>query len=142
MASNAMKAVYACRRQVHGLEEEETWRSFLQNLTGKRSLREMEEKELRAVISELRRSGAAPHNKAADKPYIRKVYAIWSDMCRAGIPENPTREGLRGFVYRMTSVDDPNWMSLAEAQKVTEALKAWRTRDLQKKKDVKKGDAK
>ena len=136
MGSNAMKAVYACRRQVAGLEEDEIWRTFLGNLIGKRSLREMSESELGRVVEELRRNGAAPRKNATSKAHVRKVYAIWSDMCRAGIPDNPTRDGLRGFVRRMTSVDDPNWMSLEEAQKVTEALKAWRGREMKKRKEV------
>jgi hypothetical protein len=49
------------------------------------------------------------------------------------IPNNPTRDGLRAFVRRMASIEDPNWLSLSDARKVIEGLKAWRAREIAKK---------
>lgn len=89
-AKTAVRAVYACRRQLPDLAEEELWRTFLEQLTGKRSLREMTEREIGAVIDELRRCGAQPNprsNKESDKAFVRKVFAIWGDMCRLRHPQ-------------------------------------------------------
>src|SRR3546814_2194986 len=58
MAKRAMAAVYACRKQVAGLDDEESWRDFLEETTGKRSLRQMSGGELGRVIGGLHERGA------------------------------------------------------------------------------------
>ncbi len=131
--SNALKAVHACRRQVAALKEDDTWRAFLENVTGKRSTRAMSDAELGLVIDRLRHNGAKAKDKPNNKAYLRKIFAIWSEMCRLEIPVNPTRDALRAFVHNMTGVDDPNWLSLVQSQKVVEGLKAWRSRELKKR---------
>lgn len=143
--SNAIKAIHASRRQVPGLEDEETWRDFLEQVTGERSIRAMPEPARTRVLDALRARGAKSGNGArsfrpSDKPHVRKVFAIWGAMCRAGIPDNPTRAGLRAFVARMTAsaerpegVGNPEWLAPEDARKVTEALKAWERRALAKR---------
>lgn len=143
--SNAIKAIHASRRQVPGLEDEETWRDFLEQVTGERSIRAMPEPARARVLDALRARGAKGGNGArsfrpSDKPHVRKVFAIWGAMCRAGIPDNPTRAGLRAFVARMTAsaerpegVGNPEWLTPEDARKVTEALKAWERRALAKR---------
>ena len=82
----------------------------------------------RGLVKDSRKGGGSGYRAPSSKPYVRKVFAIWGDMCRAGIPETPTRDGLLAFIKRMTEVDDPEWMTLAQANTVTEGLKAWRKR--------------
>ena len=41
---------------------------------------------------------------------------------------DPKIAALVAFVTKMTGVDDPNWMTVDQAIKVTEGLKAWRKR--------------
>lgn len=132
--SGAIKAVHACRRKVAGLDDDDVWRDFLEKVTGKRSLKDMTGRELGKVIDELHRRGApkAAPSPTSEKPHVRKVFAVWGDMCKEGIPDNPTPAGLRAFVRRMTrsadrpdGVADPNWLNPQEARAVTEALKAW-----------------
>jgi len=143
--SNAIKAIHASRRQVQGLDDEDTWRDFLEQITGQRSIRAMDEAARQRVLDALRARGAKGGNGArsfrpSDKPHVRKVFAIWGAMCRAGIPDNPTRAGLRAFVAKMTAtaarpegVGNPEWLDLEAARKVTEALKSWERRALAKK---------
>lgn len=140
--SATLKAIHASRRQVAGLEEEDDWRAFLERVTGERSLRVMNERARQKVVDALRDRGAGkarPFRKS-DKPHVRKVFAIWGDMCRQGIPANPTRAGLRAFVAKMTAGDErpegvgnPEWLGVADARRVTEALKSWRARELARK---------
>lgn len=130
---NAIKAVQACRRQVPGYDDEETWRAFLVLVTGKNSLRAMDGRELGKVIDALHQRGARRQPKAtriSSHPHVRKVWALWGDMCRAGIPDTPTREGLRAFVRRQVQVDSPDWLTAEQSAAVIEGLKAWRRRVL------------
>lgn len=140
--SQSIKAIHASRRQVAGLEDEGDWRAFLEHVTGERSTRAMTERQREAVIAELRRRGAkaARPFRKSDKPHVRKVFAVWGAMCREGIPDKPTRDGLRAFVAHMTrrddrpgGVGDPEWLDPRDARMVTEALKGWRARALSKK---------
>ncbi len=70
----------------------------------------------------------ATWRKKSDKAHVRKVFAIWGDLCRADIPAKPDRASLLAFVKRMTGVDDPEWLTPAQANQVVEGLKAWRGR--------------
>lgn len=140
--SNAIKAIHASRRQVEGLDDDTVWRDFLERVSGSRSVREMSERQREEVIAELRKRGAKAKRpfKKSDKPHVRKVFAIWGDMCRAGIPDKPNRDGLRAFVARMTRRDDrpegvadPEWLDPGDANMVVEALKSWRRREMAKR---------
>jgi len=141
--SQSIKAIHVCRRQVQGLEDETDWRDFLERVSGSRSVKEMSERQREEVIAELRKRGAkaARPFRKSDKPHVRKVFAIWGDMCREGIPDKANRDGLRAFVARVTrrddrpdGVGDPEWLDPADARMVTEVLKAWRGRELAKRK--------
>lgn len=141
--SQSIKAIHVCRRQVQGLEDEADWRDFLERVSGSRSVKEMSERQREEVIAELRRRGAkaARPFRKSDKPHVRKVFAIWGDMCREGIPDKASRDGLRAFVARVTrrddrpdGVGDPEWLDPADARMVTEALKSWRGREMAKRK--------
>lgn len=142
--SDTIKAIHASRRQVPGLEDDETWRDFLAQITGERSIRAMSAAARQKVLTALRqrgaKGGAARPFRPSDKPHVRKVFAIWGAMCRAGIPGNPTRAGLRAFVARMTvsadrpdGIGNPEWLGPEDAAKITEALKAWERRELAKR---------
>jgi hypothetical protein len=136
----------------------------LSRVTGKTSSAGLKDHQLDAVLTEFKRLGWAPkkaaapakgQRKASDKPHVRKVFAIWSDMCREGIPVIANRPGgsaadqddqrarraaLVAFVQRMTKtaqrpggLADPEWLSPEEANHVIEGLKAWRNRELAKR---------
>ena len=92
----------------------------------------------RGLIKENRKGGGAGYRAPSSKAHVRKVFAIWGDMCKAGIPETPTRAALLAFVKRMAGLDDPEWMTAAQANTVTEGLKAWRKR-VEAEKDTKVG---
>lgn len=135
MANPAMKAVYACRRQVAGLQDEETWRDFLEATVGKRSLREMDGGELGAVIKALVDRGAkrkAPAQKGrnsrrplAASAHAGKIRALWLSLWNLGALSDPSEDALAAFVKRQAEVDDLRFLPADSADKVIEALKAW-----------------
>ncbi len=126
-------------------------------VVGKTSSSSMSVGEFNACLTDLKARGlwkpshraggaASPRGKGqtyrreSDKAHIRKVFAIWSDMCRQNIPVIASRTGLVSFVQRMTKTEerpdglsDPEWLSPEEANQVIEALKAWRARELAKR---------
>lgn len=136
MANPAMKAVYACRRQVAGLADDDTWRDFLAATTGKRSLRAMNGGELGKVIDALHERGAqkkvgkkgrrAGRNRPlADSAHAGKIRALWLSLWNLGALSDPSEDALAAFVKRQAGVDDTRFLAAEDADKVIEALKAW-----------------
>jgi Protein of unknown function (DUF1018) len=124
----------ACKEA--GLDEDAR-RAIQARICGKDSASDMTVRDFNACVDDLKQrklwkpkkpQGAATYRKPSGKAHVKKVFAIWGDMCRSGIPETPTRAALVAFVLRMTGLDDPEWMSVEQGAKVTEALKAWRKR--------------
>ncbi len=122
--------------------DEESYRALLERVTGRSSSSGMSDRNLRKVLEEFERLGWKPSKKrpASDKPHVRKVFAIWADMGRAGIPGTGKVAALRTFVQRQTKtlaspagITDPEWLSPEDANKVIEGLKAWRRRELAKR---------
>lgn len=105
---------------------EDSYRAILFRITGMDSAGKLDLAQLRAVIQEFERLGLKKRVKPSGKPHVRKVFALWTAL--KPHLENPTREALRAFVKRQTGVDNPEWLSPAQANAVTEALKAWQRR--------------
>jgi hypothetical protein len=136
----------ACKEA--GLDENAR-KDVQKRVAGKESSSKMSLRDFNGCLRDLQDRGAWKPKKPitrqsvrpkSEKPHVRKVFAIWSDMCRDNIPDNATRAGLIAFVQRMTKTDarpgglsDPEWMSPEEAQKIAEGLKAWRARELAKR---------
>lgn len=124
---------------------DDTYRAVLERISGGRSSsKDLTDRELELVIASFRARGWAPRPKPKDdastavrradkgrrseSPHVRKVWALWGEMCRDGLVREPTRASLRAFVLRMTKVSDPEWLRPAQANIVIEALKAWAER--------------
>jgi len=126
---------------------DDCYRALLARVTGRDSAAGLAPSQLDAVLAEFARLGWRPKPKAGQpaapegsrwrppsgKAEVRKVFAIWGEMCRLSIPRTPTREGLRAFVASQTGVEDPEWMTPDQAQTVVEGLKSWRARELGKR---------
>jgi phage gp16-like protein len=106
---------------------EDSYRSILIRLTGHSSAADLGVAELKEVLREFTRLGLRPHRKLSSKPHVRKIYALWVSM--KPYLTDPSREALRAFVARQTGVADPEWLTAAQANKVTEGLKAWKRRE-------------
>lgn len=128
-----LATVHIARKQL-GLDED-AYRDVLERVTGRRSSGDCSVRELRLAIEEFRRLGfaAKPARVASDKPWVRKVYAIWGDI--RPLLDEAADEALRGFVRRQTKsavhpdgVDAPEWLTAEEAKPVIEGLKGWLAR--------------
>jgi hypothetical protein len=125
--------IHLARKQM-GLDIE-TYRDMLQRVVGQRTCATCADQQLGLVLAEFRRLGweAKPAVKSSDKAQVRKILAIWADICP--LLDDAGDEALRGFVRRQTKspvhpdgVDAPEWLNGAEANKVIEGLKGWLAR--------------
>lgn len=118
-------AIHVRRAKHPGLEDDAAWRAFLEQCTGKRSLREMDGTQLGAVLDAL-------HNRAdprpAATPIARKCVALWLTLYNLGLVDNPSRRALSAFVRSQTGIDDLAWLKADQADKVIEALKGMAAR--------------
>ncbi len=127
MARNPQHAQIQIARKELKLVDDD-YRSLLKRVTGHMSSTQLNAADRSKVILELRRlgwqGGSKPQRKASEKPYVRKIFALWGQLKKDGIWKNPDRKSLITFVKKMTDRDDPEWLSYAEATQVIEALKA------------------
>lgn len=106
---------------------EDSYRAILARVAGQDSASAIDDAGLKRVIAEFERLGLKPARRPiSKKPHVRKVFAIWSSMRE--LVRDPSPAGLRAFVARQTGVADPEWLGPAQANAVTEGLKAWRAR--------------
>lgn len=106
---NPMLAKVHIAKKDLGLDDE-TYRDILTRVTGKASSKGLSDGQLDAVLAEFKRLGwkqkSTTGRKISDKPHVKKVWAVWRDMCREGIPRDTTDAALKTFVRRMTKRED------------------------------------
>ncbi|MEM7197151.1 MAG: regulatory protein GemA [Pseudomonadota bacterium] len=124
----------ALNRQIRAIEnvlgmDADDHAAFVKAHTKKSSLGACNVKQLRVVLSELRKLQPKNHKASgvsrSTKPYVRKIWALWGQLRDDGKLQGDFRAGLRAFVKRMCNVDDPEFLTSAQAETVIEALKAW-----------------
>ena len=117
--------------------DEETYRAALQTIAGAPSARDLSDDAIERVLAEFRRRGWRPGKAGGDRSarrsrrwrprakyaHCRKVWALWGELKRRGVWRDPNPASLVKFVRRLTGVDDPDWLTPDQANKVIEALK-------------------
>lgn len=131
--------IHVAKREF-GLGEDD-FRDVLERVTGKRSLREMTEKERLAVVDDFKARGfVVKHGKGrkgkpgySTKGYVRLIHALWASCAKLGVIEDGSAKALRSFVGSRTEakgkrVDDPEFLSYDEASPIIETLKSMERR--------------
>ncbi|WP_374631788.1 phage protein GemA/Gp16 family protein [Ferrovibrio sp.] len=124
-----IKAVHACKTK-KGIDDE-AYRDILERDFKAKSSTELDNRQLGSLLTTL--NGGKWYRPKSSKPYVRMIFGLWAEMCRLGIPDYPTRAGLKAFVKRQADVADPEWLTPETANAVIEALKAWKARELAKR---------
>lgn len=125
---SALSAIHVAKKQL-GLDDD-TYRAVLVRVTGKRSAGELTEAERNKVVSELRRQGFNPAQKALQGPFARKHQALWIAAWNLGIVRDRRDAAMLAFVKRQTGIEHTRFLIDAEdAAKAIEALKAWLARE-------------
>lgn len=124
----AIAAIHVAKKQL-GLDDD-TARDLYHRVTGKRSLRDMNEREQQRIVDELRRTGFKPAKKGLEGPFASKLQALWIAAWNLGIVRDRRDEAMLVFVKRQTNIDHTRFLFHPEdAAKVIEALKAWIARE-------------
>lgn len=136
-------AIYACRKQVTGLDDETTWRAFLARSAGTDSLRAMTGGQLGKVLDALHAAGAPKRTgKGAKRARVsgdiqhRMARGLWIELSKAGAIRDSSEAALDAFVKRMTGNASLTWCSGHEMNAVIEALKKWTNRHALKQRAV------
>ncbi len=125
-----------CR--VLGLDEDARHDMQL-SVTGKSSMSEMNEAELKAVLKRLEQSGFKPtsrksklKHKLAPRADLRLVHVLWTKLGEADALRDPNREGLNKFIRKRF---EASWGSVpadvdmlrdhTQIDDVIQALKNW-----------------
>lgn len=123
---------------IHGLAkrrglEEELYRDFLQQQTGKRSAKDLDTGEAARLIDTMlgmsgeRASGAVA---GLDTPIGRKLRALWIAAYSLHLVRDRTDKAMLSFLERQTGVSHTRFLKHpADAKSAIEALKVWLARD-------------
>ncbi|WP_224825617.1 regulatory protein GemA [Cognatishimia sp. MH4019] len=124
---SALRAIHAKRRQVHSLNEDDTWRDFVEKHTGQRSTRGLSHKQSNALLAALDDMGAGKITRKRSTlsgPYAKKIQALWISCWNLGLIGSRDDAALNNFAVKQAKVDHANWIrEQDDAVAVIEALK-------------------
>lgn len=106
--------------------EEDSYRALLRRVAGGDSAGDFTDAQLVKVLDEFRRLGWTPMKKRSDKPHVRLIYGLWTELKPFLHDGSPA--ALSAFVRRQTGLAQPEWLNPQQANKVVEGLKAWLAR--------------
>jgi len=121
---------------------DDLYREFLHQLTGKASAGDLTAAERAFVLDGMRRLGFKNDRlpdydrraqqlaaaAVADEQTHVVIRGLWAECHAVGAVRDPSPAALRAFVCRMAKVEALAWLSLDQAAKVIEGLKAMRDR--------------
>lgn len=125
-------------RQIRAAEKErgidrDAHEAMVQQITGKTSLGQCTDGEMRKIVAHL--NGARAGFRPSAKGYVRKIWALWGSIRKAGaLSATDTDAALLAFVNKhlkgrqFASIRQLDWLTYEEAAPVIEALKDWNNR--------------
>lgn len=134
--TSSIAAIHVAKKQL-GLDED-TYRAKLARITGKQSVKDMNEEERQKVLTVFRNEGFAPAPAARridgrqtlTGKYAKKLQALWIAAWNLGIARDRDDKALVAFVRRQTGLDHTRFLFYADdAKRAIEALKGWLRRE-------------
>ncbi len=122
--------VHVARKEL-GLAEDD-YRAVLLRITGRMSAAECDERQLGAVLDEMKRHGfvakPARASRSADHPSALKARALWISLHALGVIDNPSEQALEAFARRQLGCERLQWAKQGQSFRLIEALKAMAAR--------------
>ena len=141
MSTDHIKAIHVLKGKLSLSDDD--YRALLIQLTGHSSSKAMTQAQRRTVREHLQRLAAHmgieqpatrqrpladaqfAQAKAAASPRERKVWALWHQLHRDGLVDNPSAAALNAWVKRQVGVDALRFCTGPQLDTLIEALKAW-----------------
>ena len=141
MSTDHIKAIHVLKGKLR--LSDDNYRALLIQLTGHSSSKAMTQPQRRTVREHLQRLAARmgieqpatrqrplpdaqfAQAKAAASPRERKVWALWHQLHRDGLVDNPSAAALNAWVKRQVGVDALRFCTGPQLDTLIEALKAW-----------------
>lgn len=141
MSTDHIKAIHVLKGKLSLSDDD--YRALLIQLTGHSSSKAMTQPQRRTVREHLQRLAARmgieqpatrqrplpdaqfAQAKAAASPRERKVWALWHQLHRDGLVDNPSAAALNAWVKRQVGVDALRFCTGPQLDTLIEALKAW-----------------
>ena len=141
MSTDHIKAIHVLKGKLSLSDDD--YRALLIQLTGHSSSKAMTQAQRRTVREHLQRlaahmgieqpatrqrplpDAAFAKAKAAASPRERKVWALWHQLHRDGLVDNPSAAALNAWVKRQVGVDALRFCTGPQLDTLIEALKAW-----------------
>ena len=141
MSTDHIKAIHVLKGKLSLSDDD--YRALLIQLTGPSSSKAMTQPQRRTVREHLQRLAARmgieqpatrqrplpdaqfAQAKAAASPRERKVWALWHQLHRDGLVDNPSAAALNAWVKRQVGVDALRFCTGPQLDTLIEALKAW-----------------
>ncbi|MDF1486688.1 regulatory protein GemA [Ramlibacter sp. H39-3-26] len=143
MTANHVAAIHVLKSKLRLSDDD--YRALLNGLTGKTSSLDLTAAERQGVRDHMQRlaerAGIATATRRRPltqeqfdavrkkaSPRERKVWALWHQLHRDGLVNNPSRAALDAWVERTVHVTALRFCTTAQLDTCIEALKAWQTR--------------
>ena len=141
MSTDHIRAIHVLKGKLSLSDDD--YRALLIELTGHSSSKAMTQPQRRTVREHLQRLAARmgieqpatrqrplpdaqfAQAKAAASPRERKVWALWHQLHRDGLVDNPSAAALNAWVKRQVGVDALRFCTGPQLDTLIEALKAW-----------------
>ncbi|QLG93349.1 regulatory protein GemA [Pseudomonas yamanorum] len=127
-----IKLIHVARRELR--MDDDTYRLLLAGMTGldgATSTADLSVPNLLRVLEQLKLRGfkVRPNNQPkrplADDVQSKKIRSLWLTLHKLGAVRDPSEAALAKFVLSMTRVSALQWLTTAQASRVTENLKQW-----------------
>lgn len=110
--------------------DDETYRAMLADRYGVASAGKLRMNQLDDLVKHMERLGASfTKTQRSAKKYVRKIYALWGELEAMGVIDKPGKQSCIAWVKRQCGVENPEWLDVAQATNVIEALKDWIERE-------------
>lgn len=108
-----------------------------QNITGKASMRDMNEGDLKLVLNHLKEAGFKTRSKSkghkkSDRADLRLIHVLWKKLGEEGVVRDPSRAGLNKFIrarfeksWSVVPLDVDQMREWHQIDSVIQALKSW-----------------
>lgn len=114
---------------------DDAYRDMLWTIGRVRSAADLDWAGRKRVLDHLKACGWKPSpakkskaRRLSDEAQHRMIRGLWIELHRDGIVNNPSEEALAAFVRRHAKVDALQWLTVEQASRIIEHLKAWRDR--------------